>query len=427
MLRYFQKLMSLPSNFYRGLQRARGLKKFVGISFLVLTTINILVLIFDSKPVHAFILSDLTAAGRTIGDAMHATAMTQVKEIYYIGKYGILKYICRTCLFFAIPVIGVGVVSYLGDEAGDEDSAISKPFFIGGIFYYVLLTGGGTVYGTLYYWLISIFEGIINQFDDYLNIYNAIAEAKSYLASNGVISAAVAECQRFTGQEQQRCIAETTEMALKNLGEFKETFPGAKWLDDIMTQLKGVSSNILSPEKSLVEKALNIWYAFNAPLMELKAAAEATASITAFTAIYGAVIVFLGLAGPIMGLSSLLVPGLQNGWIAFICVVFGVFYWRFSFLIMMFSLSEMMTKAGTSATISTAWFAEASMKIAPILTSLVAGGAVGMTWMGITSAIGRGAYGSTVAAIAAANTQPGTAPPSSPRPVGGGGGVKTDY
>jgi hypothetical protein len=428
MIGLLQSSLMLPLKFYRRLRRSRGRKRLVGILFLVLTIINILYFIFETKPVNAFIISDLTALGRTVGDAIHATALAQIKEVYTDKRYGILPYICRTCLFFALPVIGVGIVSYLGEDGIEDGPVIAKPVFMGSLIFYVLLSGGGAVYGLIYYWLISIFEGIINKFDDFINIYSAIAEGKTYLAANGIISAAIAECQRFTGQEQQRCIAETTQKALESMGQFKETFPGAKWLDDIQTQLRGVASNILSPEKNLVDKALNIWYAFNAPLMELRAAADAAASITAFTAIYGAIIVFLGLAGPLMGLSSLLVPGLQNGWIAFICIVFGVFYWRFSFLVVMFSLSDMMTKAGTSATISTAWFAEAVTKIAPYISLLVAGAGVGMTWTGITSAIGRGAYGGFVAGIAAPVTQPGMAPPPSPRPPAiGGGGARTDY
>ena len=221
-----------------------------------------------------------------------------------------------------------------------------------------------------------------------------LQKARHIISTSSIISASVAECQKFVGQEQQRCIAQATNSALQHLGDFKEQFPAQlKWLTDDINQLKQIAGNILSPDKNIVEKAMNIWYAWNAPMMEIEMAVKMTAAITSYTAIYATVILFIGLGGPIAGLSSMLVPALQNGWVAWLVGILGIWYWRFSYLIMCWILSEMLTKAPSASTIGTGWFSNAIANLAPILAGAIAFAGAGGTWMGITSAIGAGHLG----------------------------------
>lgn len=420
-------IIHFPRDYIRALSRARGDKRWVGLLFLGLIGINI----FDAlsaQPADAWLLTDLTLAGRTAGDLIMQFAFTMMQDLYG-GKYGVLAYISKSCMWLATPLVAVGVVQYMSEDM--KGSPISRRVILARIFYFILLTNGGFVFGQIYIGLMQGLEGIILKMDGFLKLYDRIAEGKAYLSTSSIVSASVAECQKFVGQEQQRCIAQATNSALQHLGDFKEQFPLSKWLTDDIGQLKQIAQNILSPDKNIVEKAMNVWYAFNAPVMEIEMAAKMTAAIASYTAIYATVILFIGLGGPIAGLSSLLVPALQNGWVAWLVGILAIWYWRFSYLIMTWILSEMLTKAPSAATIGTAWFSYAVADLAPILSGAIAFAGAGGTWMGITSAIGGGELGDEAQAAArsagAQNANPSPQSPPAPASSGSAPQVRTEY
>jgi hypothetical protein len=420
-------IVHFPREYIHALRKARGHRRWLGLLFLALVGFNLFD-ILSAQPADAELLTDLTLAGRTAGDAIMQFSFTMMQDLYG-GKYGVLAYISKSCLWLATPLVAVGVIQYMSEDL--KGSPVSRPVILGRVFYFILLSGGGTLFGHAYIELMHGLEGIILKMDGFLKLYDRIAEGKAYLSTSSIISASVAECQKFVGQEQQRCIAQATNSALQHLGDFKEQFPLSKWLSDDIDQLKQIAGNILSPDKNIVEKAMNIWYAWNAPMMEIEMAAKMTAAIASYTAIYATVILFIGLGGPIAGLSSMLVPALQNGWVAWLVGILGIWYWRFSYLIMCWILSEMLTKAPSASTIGTGWFSNAIGNLAPILSGAIAFAGAGGTWMGITSAIGAGHLGEDAQKMGQdagmQNSSPGS--PSSPAPAASASApqVRTDY
>ena len=421
-------IVHFPREYIHALRKAQGHKRWLGLVFLALVGFNLIDML-SAQPADAELLTDLTLVGRKAGEAIMQFSFTMMQDLYG-GKYGVLAYISKSCLWLATPLVAVGVIQYMADD-DLKGSPVTRPVILGRVVYFILLSGGGTLFGHAYIELMHGLEGIILKMDGFLKLYDRIAEGKAYLSTSSIISASVAECQKFVGQEQQRCIAQATNSALQHLGDFKEQFPLAKWLSDDIDQLKQIGGNILSPDKNIVEKVMNIWYAWNAPMMEIEMAVKMTAAITSYTAIYATVILFIGLGGPIAGLSSMLVPALQNGWVAWLVGILGIWYWRFSYLIMCWILSEMLTKAPSASTIGTGWFSNAIANLAPILSGAIAFAGAGGTWMGITSAIGAGQLGNDAQKMGqdagVQSSSPGSS--SSPAPAASASApqVRTDY
>ena len=364
--------------FFSAMNRAKGYKKAIAIAFLALTVFNIVYAF--SEPAHAFLFNDLTAMGRKAGDGIMSSSFGLITDLYG-GQYGVLPWLSKTCLYFATPVAAAGIVQYLSEEV--PDNPIKRPVILGTIFLVIALSGGGYIFGQLYLFLFNILEGFFQKMDDYLRIYDAIAQGKAFLASNAMISGSVAECSKFVGQEQQRCISEASTQALNVLKDYQETFNFPQWVKERVDIFKEVVYNIADINTSLNEKAANVFFMFAAPAAEIAQNSIATASITAFTAIYSCVMAYIGLGGPIAGLSSLLVPGLQSGWIVWLTSIFMLWFWRLSYMTMMWFLSKTLVNATAENIVGTAWFTLSATVLAPILATGIAGGGAFAVWSGL--------------------------------------------
>lgn len=399
-------------HFFGALKRAKGHKKLVAIAFLALTVFNIIYAF--TEPAQAYLFDDLTGAGRAAGDAIMKSSYTLVTELYN-GKYGILPWLSKTCLYFATPVAAAGIVQYVSEEV--PDNPIKRPVIWGTIFLVVALSGGGYVMGQIYLFIFHILEGFFQKMDEYMTLYNTIEQGKAYLASNAMISAATAECGKLVGQEQQGCISEAAAQALGTLKDFESRYGLAEWLKGRQDILEKIRDDVLSPDKSLIAQTANtFFYVFAKPAAETAQAAAATASITAFMSIYAAVMAYMGLGGPIAGLSSLLVPGLQSGWVVWLLSIFGLWFWRVSYMALLWFSSKTLVNAVPSNLIGTAWFTLGATILAPVIAGGIAGGGAFAIWGGITSFAG-GALSTVTAGMGSPSLVNAGQPPAQSAPT----------
>jgi hypothetical protein len=376
------KTVALHTKYFKVLSRAQGYKKAVMVAFLALTVFNIVYAIWEPQPAQAFLFDDLTGVGRAAGGRIMDTSYKIVTDLYN-GKYGLLAWLSKTCLYFATPVAAAGIVQYMSEEV--PGNPMKRPVVIASVFLVIALSGGGFIFGQLYLLIFGILEGFFKNMDKFMTLYEAIDQGKAYLASNALISAATAECQKFVGQEQRRCISEATTQALGTLNDFQSTYGVNEWITGRKEIFQKIADDLASPDTSLVEKTSNtFFYIFAAPAAELAQAGLATASITAFTAIYACVIAYIGLGGPIAGLSSLLVPGLQSGWVVWLVGIFGLWFWRVSYMAILWFLSKVLLNAVPSDITGTAWFTFSATIVAPIIATGIAGGGAMAVWGGLS-------------------------------------------
>lgn len=380
------KTVALHTKYFKVLSRVQGYKKAVMVAFLALTVFNVIYAVWEPQPAQALLFDDLTGAGRAAGGRIMETSYKIVTDLYN-GQYGLLGWLSKTCLYFATPVAAAGIVQYMSEEV--PDNPLKRPVIMGSVFLVIALSGGGYVFGQLYLFIFGILEGFFKQMDEYMTVYNTIEQGKAYLASNALISAATAECQKFVGQEQRRCISEATTQALGTLNDFKSIYGPTEWWQGRIEIFEKISKDLLSSDTSLVEKTANtFFYMMAAPVAEVAQAGLATASITAFTAIYACVVAYIGLGGPIAGLSSLLVPGLQSGWVVWLVSLFGLWFWRVSYMAILWFLSKVLLNAVPSDIVGTAWFTFSATIVAPIIATGIAGGGAMAVWGGMSGFVG---------------------------------------
>lgn len=407
------KTVALHTKYFKVLSRVQGYKKAVMVAFLALTVFNVIYAIWEPQPAQAFLFDDLTGAGRAAGGRIMETSYKIVTELYN-GKYGLLAWLSKTCLYFATPVAAAGIVQYMSEEV--PDNPLKRPVILGSVFLVIALSGGGYIFGQLYLFIFNILDGFFKKMDEFMTLYETIDQSKAYLASNALISAATAECQKFVGQEQRRCISEAASQALGTLNDFKSTYGAQQWIDGRIEIFKTIAKDVTSSDTSLVEKTANtFFYMYAAPVSEVAQAGLATASITAFTAIYACVMAYIGLGGPIAGLSSLLVPGLQSGWVVWIVSLFGLWFWRLSYMAIMWFLSKALINALPSDLVGTAWFTFSATIVAPLIATGIAGGGAMAVWGGLSGFVG--GVASTVSVGLVNSSVVNTASPPEPPPV----------
>lgn len=403
------------TKYFKVLSRVQGYKKAIMVAFLALTVFNVVYAVWEPQPAQAFLFDDLTGVGRAAGGRIMDTSYQIVTDLYN-GKYGLLAWLCKTCLYFATPVAAAGIVQYMSEEI--PGNPMKRPVVMASVFLVIALSGGGFIFGHLYLFLFNILEGFFKKMDDFMTLYNTIEQGKGYLASNALISAATAECQKFVGQEQQRCISEAAAQALGTLKDFQASYGVQDWIKGRQDIFEKIVKDLSSPNTSLVDKASNtFFYMFAAPVAEVAQAGLATASITAFTAIYACVIAYIGLGGPIAGLSSLLVPGLQSGWVVWLVAIFGLWFWRVSYMAIIWFLSKVLINAVPSDITGTAWFTFSATIVAPIIASGIAGlGAMGV-WGGISGFAGGAASTVSLGFVNSGVVNQGSPPDPTPAQV----------
>ncbi|NJM76762.1 MAG: hypothetical protein HC852_14450 [Acaryochloridaceae cyanobacterium RU_4_10] len=209
--------------------------------------------------------------------------------------------------------------------------------------------------------------------DDYMSIYNAIEQGKGFLSSNAVISANFAECHKFAGQEQVKCIAEATQNVQKTLGDLASTYGPQDWINGRREAINNITKDIVSSNNPVAALASNAWFMLTQPIAETANAAQATASIVMMSVVYTMTMAFLGLGGPISLLASLLAPGLQAAWVAWVISIFTVWFWHTSYLAVMWFLSKLLLSATAATFMATDWFSLCATWMAPALTGAVCG------------------------------------------------------
>lgn len=412
------KVIAEHRHFFRVLSRAKGSKKYIMCAFLVLTVFNLVY--FFAEPAQALLFDDLTGLGRQIGGGITASSYQIVSDIYN-GKYGILGWLSKTCLFFATPIAAVGIMQSLDEK--ESANPLPKKVFYGVIALVVCLSGGGYIGGQLYLFLYNIFEGFAKKMDDFMSIYSAIEQGKGFLASNAMIAAHSSECHKFTGQEQVKCINAATEHVLGTLGEMASSYGPQDWIKGRIDAMSQIGKDIASSDNKIAAVAANGFFMLNQPSSETSSAALATASITAMSIIYTMTMAFLGLGGPISLLASLLAPGLQAAWVAWVISIFTVWFWHTSYLAVMWFLSKLLISATASTFMTTDWFSLLATWCAPVLTGAVCGMSGMSVFQGVTkSATDAAAIAIQFAKIAAGAAAGGPAGATTVAMSSGGGG-----
>jgi hypothetical protein len=405
--------------YFQALAKAKGQKKLILFAFLALTVFNLCY--FFTEPAHAgFLFDDLSGLGRGVGGGITAATYQIISDIYS-GKYGILGWLSKTCLFFATPVAAVGIMQSLDEK--EAKNPLPKGVFYGVIALVICLSGGGYIGGQLYLFLYNIFEGFVQKMDDYMSVQAAIEQGKGFLSSNAMISSHYSECQKFTGQEQVRCISTATENVLNTLGDLASTYGPQDWIEGRKEAIGKIASDIVSPDTKKVDLASNVFFMFTQPSAETSNAALATASIVMMSVVYTMTMAFLGLGGPISFLASILVPGLQSAWVAYVISVFTVWFWHTSYLAVMWFLSKLLLSATSSTFMATDWFSMAATWMAPVLTGAVCGVSGMAVHSGVTkSATDAAQLALRVAAVAAGAAAGGPAGATTAVSMTSGGG-----
>lgn len=388
-------------------------------AFLGLTVFNFVYAF--TEPAHAgFLFDDLSGLGREVGGGITAATYQIISDIYN-GKYGILGWLSKTCLFFATPVAAVGIMQNLDEK--EAKNPLPKGVFYGVIALVVCLSGGGYIGGQLYLFLYNIFEGFVQKMDDFMSIQSAIEQGKGFLSSNALISAHVTECQKFAGQEQAKCISDATENVLDTLGDLADTYGSQDWIQGRKDAIAKIGSEIASSDNKVASLASNTFFMFAQPGSETLNAAVATASIVVMSVVYTMTMAFLGLGGPISLLASILVPGLQSGWMAWVISIFTVWFWHTSYLAVMWFLSKLLLSATSSTFVATDWFSMAATWMAPVITGAVCGVSGMAVHSGVTkSATDAAQLAIQVAAMAAGAAAGGPAGASTAVSMTSGGG-----
>ncbi|NJM78191.1 MAG: hypothetical protein HC852_23475 [Acaryochloridaceae cyanobacterium RU_4_10] len=216
-------------------------------------------------------------------------------------------------------------------------------------------------------------SGATKQLDDYLSISSAIQQGKGFLASNSLISARTAECSKFTGQDQVRCVATATKEVVGNLKEMASSYGPMDWIQGRIDAIVAIGKDIINSDNKIASLAANTWFAFAQPVDEAIQAGQATASITTMSVSYAMTIAYLGLGGPVTILASILVPGLNAAWVAWVVGIFAVWFWYTSYLAGMWFLSKLLLTATASNFMSVSWFTHLSVWGAPGIAAAISG------------------------------------------------------
>lgn len=355
--------------YFNVLKRARGWQRIAMLAFLALTVFNICYAMTD--PAHALLYDDLTGLGRQIGGGI-VDSTKQITTDIYSGKYGLWPWICKTCLWFSTPIAGVGIMQSIAND-DNNPNPLPKGVFWGMVALTIALSGGGYIGGQCYLLLVAIFQGFTHKLDDFLNVSAALQAGQGFLASNSTISGYVAECEKFVGQEQAKCISVATDKALKYLGDAANEYGPMDWITGRIDVLKKIGTDIMSSDNPIASLAANTFFMFAQPVAETVASAHATASIAAISAAYGVTLAIMGLGIPVSMLASVLMPGMQSAWVGWLIGVFTAWFWYTTYLGIMWMLSLMMLTSTASNFVSTDWFTGLSAWGAPTIAGVVCG------------------------------------------------------
>jgi hypothetical protein len=419
------KVIAEHRYFFSVLARAKGKKKLLAYAFLALTASNFVY--FFTEPAQAgFLFDDLTGAGRAIGNSIQGSAYKIIVGIYN-GKFGILDWLSKSCLFFATPVAAVGIMQAL--EEKESEHPMPKRVFYGVLALVVCLSQGGFIMGQLYLFMYELFEGFAKGMDSRMSIYSAIESGKGFLSANATLSASFAECHKFVGQEQVTCISKATDNAMTTLSDLQKSYGPMDWIKGRMDAIQKIATDIVSPNGQKVSVAANLFFMFVQPVAETAAAAHATASIVMMSVVYTITMAFLGLGGPVAMLASLLAPGLQSAWVLWVISVFSVWFWHTSYLAVMWFLSQLLLSASNSNFVATDWFSMSAQWMAPTLTGAACGVGGMAVFQGVTRSVNeaaelvaRAASIAAKAAVGAATGGLSGAATSVAMSSGGGGG-----
>jgi hypothetical protein len=389
-------------HFFKVLAQAKGRKKLLAYGFLVLTAFNFVY--FFTEPADAFLFDDLTGLGRAAGAGISQSAYKIVVDIYS-GKYGILEWISKTCLFFATPVAAVGIMQTLDEK--ESPNKLPKGVFYGVLALVACLSGGGFIMGQLYLFAYEVFEGFVKGMDSRMTIHNAIESGKGFLSSNSMLSASFTECQKLVGQEQVRCISIATDNAMKTMSDMAKTYGPMDWIEGREEALAQIGKDIGSSDNVLAAHAANTFFMFVQPVAETAAAAHATASIVMMSVSYTLTMAFMGLGGPVSLLASLLVPGLQAAWVLWVISIFSVWFWHTSYLAVMWFLSKLLVSATPSTFVTSDWFSMSAQWMAPTITGALAGLGGMAVFQGVTRSVNDAAELAANAAMIAAKAAVG--------------------
>ena len=389
--------------FFVAWSRSQGWPRLMGSVFLALTIYNFLyaAVLFPIAVNAQLSTEGITQVGEAFGEFLFDSAWSFMDGIYTNGEFGLLPALSQASLWGAAPIAAAGVVESM---AADDDlvGTLKKPWVLGSWFLVLLLTGGGKFFGQLYDTLVRILEGILRQVTDFLNIFETLKETQAFSSVNATIAASVAECQKFIGQEQTRCILEASEAAKENLLKVDESLAnGTPWLTARIETLSDIAE-IIRGSNSLTDIAFNAFMGFAQPWWEAVLSIIATAVLTAINIGYVVFIAFYGLILPIVAISALLSPVMRSGLFKWLITLVQIWAFRALYLIVMFMLSRILLSTSAEQFFSTTWFMILSALVAPYLLWRLTSGSAQAAYSGIISDTTKAAITSGQVAMGAA-------------------------
>jgi len=271
--------------------------------------------------------NDLSAPGKAISQSIANSAADVIRQIYTTPN-GTRALIAQVSRFFALLLFGGGLVQWIVD--GNEISDFRKtPLAIGTFIYIVLFSGGGYLYGQIYYGLYQIFDAIINSIDQYQQYYDLAAAGKTLNSAKAAISPVLEACKGMVGQAQAQCLSDNAPLAASILSELQQQNPSNPFLDFLTGQGQRLRDLSVAAGQGLMTGDIGkVFWSFIAPPVELVLTFVFSAMIVCWDVLFFLVFIVLGLGGPIFGLSCFVTGAYKSGIVVSTIGMVSLFLWR---------------------------------------------------------------------------------------------------
>jgi hypothetical protein len=353
--------------------------------------IFMVVIFFDlPQKADAIVFNDIASAGREYAESI-AKNQQKVVVDYFGGGNAAFSYLCYCAQIFAVFPAALGVMRWFRE---DEDLKIWLEL-LAPILVLIALSNGGYILGQIILALYKIFDAIINEFDSYTGFYKLIKEGKAIALAGQSISPIIKQCEALIGAEQAQCFADAAQQAQSLLGEYKQDFGNAEWIQDWLTRLGDLGGKLLDSNTNVLDKVRTAFWTITSPAWEGILMLILASVMAAWQALYGIAFIFAGLAAPMAATASLFTPNsfLSSAYMLWLTGIFAIFLARLLLYVGYGLASDMIVSADTSTDIL--WFGVLMALILPFVVFSIAKGSAAGVWSSLvgvgTSAISIGA------------------------------------
>jgi hypothetical protein len=295
--------------------------------FLGFSTLGMIVV--SAPPSDAAFINprDLSSAGKVVSQAIGNSA-EEVMKRFYTQPSALRTIMCQVARFFCLIIFGFGLIRWM-NEGNDAADYRKDPIAIGTLIFAILFSAGGYLYGQLYYGIYQIFDAILDRADGYARYYDLAAGGKALITSIIQVGSVFETCKGMVGQDQAQCLADNAPHAASYLTELRNANPSNPFLDFLTV----AGDRIGRAVKGIVEGAVTldvgkIFWSFVSPAVENVLSFLFSVSIVMWDVLFYLTFMTLGLAIPVIGISSLVTQQFKSGLVVVGVSLSTIFLWR---------------------------------------------------------------------------------------------------